>query len=82
MSNQPQKPHPPQTPPNSPETWITAAETAATLHLSLRTVLNRAASGKLPARIPNDLPFTYDGKTSYLFRLEALTKNCQSSLTI
>lgn len=62
MSNQPQKPHPPQAPPNSPETWITAAETAAVLHLSLRTVLSRAASGKLPARIPDELTFTYDGK--------------------
>ena len=77
MSSQPQKPHPPQAPPNSPETWITAAETAAVLHLSLRTVLNQAVSGKLPARIPDDLPFTYDGKPNYLFRLEALTQNAQ-----
>lgn len=51
MSSQPQKPHPPQAPPSSPETWITAAEAAAALHLSLRTVLSRAASGKLPAKI-------------------------------
>lgn len=77
MSSQPQKPHPPQAPPNSPETWITAAEAAATLHLSLRTVISRAASGKLPAKIPDDLPFTYDGKPNYLFRLEALTQNAQ-----
>lgn len=34
MSIQLQKPHPP---PNSTETWINAAETAAALHLSLRT---------------------------------------------
>lgn len=77
MSSQPQKPHPPQAPPSSPETWITAAEAAAALHLSLRTVLGRAASGKLPAKIPNDIPFTYDGKPNYLFRLEALTQNAQ-----
>lgn len=77
MSSQPQKPHPPQAPPSSPETWITAAEAAAALHLSLRTVLSRAASGKLPAKIPNDIPFTYDGKPNYLFRLEALTQNAQ-----
>ena len=52
MSSQPQKPHPPQAPQSSPETWITAAEAAAALHLSLRTVLSRAASSKLPAKIP------------------------------
>ena len=77
MSSQPQKPHPPQAPQSSPETWITAAEAAAALHLSLRTVLSRAASGKLPAKIPNDIPFTYDGKPNYLFRLEALPQNAQ-----
>lgn len=77
MSNQAQRPHSPQAPPNSPETWITATEAAAALHLSLRTVLSRAASGKLPARIPDDFPFTYDGKPNYVFRLEALTQKAQ-----
>ena len=50
----------------STETWITAAEAASILHLTPRTVLNRAASGKLPARIPEDMPFTYDGRQNYL----------------
>lgn len=45
----------PQQSQTAPEIWITAAEAASVLHLSLRTVLSRAASGKLPARIP-DIP--------------------------
>ena len=62
---------------NAPETWITVSEAAAVLHLTLRTVLNRAASGKLPARIPDDMPFTYDGKQNYLIRLEGLPQKAQ-----
>lgn len=62
---------------NAPETWITASEAAAVLHLTLRTVLNRAASGRLPARIPADMPFTYDGKQNYRIRLEGLTQKAQ-----
>ena len=80
MSSQPQKPHPPQAPPSSPETWITAAEAAAALHLSLRTVLSRAASGKLPAKIPNDIPFTYDGKPAHSFHKS--TSFCNYSVVV
>ena len=47
------------------------------MHLSLRTVLNRAASGKLPAKIPDDIPFTYDGRQNYLIRLEGLPQKAQ-----
>lgn len=61
----------------STETWITAAEAASILHLTPRTVLNRAASGKLPARIPEDMPFTYDGRQNYLIRLEGLPQKAQ-----
>ena len=46
----------------STETWISPAEAAAILHLTLHTVLSRVASGKLLARIPADMPFTYDGR--------------------
>ena len=67
----------PQSPPGSPETWITAAEAASILHLKLKTVLNRASSGKLPAKIPDDIPFTYDGRQNYLIRLEALPQKAQ-----
>lgn len=63
--------------PSFPETWITAAEAATILHLTLRTVLSRAASGKLPARIPDDMPFTHDGKQNYLIRLESLPQKAQ-----
>lgn len=67
----------PQQSQTAPEIWITAAEAASVLHLSLRTVLSRAASGKLPARIPDDMPFTYDGKQNYLIRLEGLPQKAQ-----
>ena len=52
---------PPLTENRSPTTWISAAETASLLHLSTRTVLNRAAAEKLPAIVPDDIPFTADG---------------------
>lgn len=55
----------------------TASEAASILHLSLRTVLNRAASGKLPSKIPDDIPFTYDGRQNYLIRLEGLPQKAQ-----
>ena len=61
----------------APETWITTSEVAAILHLTLRTVLSHAASGKLPAKIPDDIPFTYDGKQNYLIRLEGLPQKTQ-----
>ena len=61
----------------STETWITAAEAASILHLTLHTVLNRAASGKLPVRIPEDMPFTYDSRQNYLIRLEGLPQKAQ-----
>ncbi len=58
-------------------TWISAAETAFLLHLTTRTVLNRAASGKLPAKIPDDVPFTTDGKQNYFIRLESLPQKAR-----
>ena len=68
MSNNPNisisgSPPPPRQPEVDSETWITASEAASILHLSLRTVLNRAASGKLPSKIPDDkiLPETDAG---------------------
>ena len=67
-------PHPLET---APETWNTAAEAASVLHLSLRTILNHPASGKLPAKIPDDIPFTYDGRQNYLIHLEGLPQKAQ-----
>ena len=46
-------------------------------HLSLRTVLNRTASGKLPTKMPDDIPFTYDGRQNYLICLEGLPQKAQ-----
>ena len=82
MSNNPNisisgSPPPPRQPEVDSETWITASEAASILHLSLRTVLNRAASGKLPSKIPDDIPFTYDGRQNYLIRLEGLPQKAQ-----
>lgn len=56
----------------SPGTGITTVEAASNLHLTLQTVLNLAASGKLSARIPDEMSFTYDGSQNYLIRLEGL----------
>lgn len=64
-------------PPAQTETWISAAETAQLLHLSLQTVLSRAVSGKLTAKVSEAAPFTCDGKQNYLFRLEDLPQKAQ-----
>jgi len=68
---------PPHAEANTPVTWISAAETASLLHLTTRTVLNRAAAGKLPAIVPDDIPFTADGNQNYLIRLESLPQKAQ-----
>ena len=68
---------PPHAEVNAPVTWISAAETASLLHLTTRTVLNRAAAGKLSAIVPDDIPFTADGNQNYLIRLESLPQNAQ-----
>lgn len=67
----------PQAPPGNQETWITAAEAASILHLSLSAVLHRASLGKLPVKIPDNAPFTYDGLQNYLIHLEALPQKAQ-----
>ena len=60
-----------------PGTWISAAETAAITGLTLRTVLGRAATGKMKAKVPVDVPLTADGKQNYVFLLEDLPPNAQ-----
>ena len=60
-----------------PGTWISAAETAMVTGLTLRTLLGRAATGKMKAKVPVDMPLTADGNTNYLFLLEALPPNAQ-----
>ena len=67
----------PQAPPGNQETWITAAEAASILHLSLSAVLHRASLGKLPVKIPDSAPFTYNGLQNYLIHLEALPQKAQ-----
>jgi len=68
---------PPRPEDDSPVTWISTAETASLLHLTSKTVLNRAEEGKLPVIIPEDIPLTADGEQNYLIRLEALTLKAQ-----
>ena len=60
-----------------PGTWISAAETATITGLTLRTVWGRAASGKMKAKIPVDVPLSEDGKQNYVFLLEDLSPNAQ-----
>ena len=60
-----------------PGTWISAAETAAITGLTLRTVLGRAATGKMKAKVPVDVPLTADGKQNYVFLLEDLPPKAQ-----
>ena len=67
----------PQAPPGNQETWITAAEAASILHLSLSAVLHRASLGKLPVKTPDNATFTYDGLQNYLIHLEALPQKAQ-----
>lgn len=79
MNSTQQNPAPVPSPciPPTPETWITAAQAASILHLSVQTVLSRAQKGHLQARIPDDLPLTQDGKPNFLIRLESLPPSAQ-----
>ena len=47
------------------------------MDLSLNTVIKRAKSGKIPAKISEEIPFLNDGTENYLIRLEALPQNAQ-----
>ena len=69
--------HPPFPENNLSVTWISSAETASLLHLTVRTVLERTASGKLPSKISEDSPFTIDGKQNYLINLQSLPQKAQ-----
>ena len=66
----------------APETRITTPEEAAILHITPQTALSRAASGKLPAKIPDDMPFTYDEKQNYLIHLEGQPQKAPFELII
>ena len=47
------------------------------MDLSLNTVIKRAKSGKIPAKISEEIPFLNDGTENCLIRLEALPQNAQ-----
>ena len=58
-------------------TWITIADAAVLLKVKPTTVIRRIEKGTLPSRIPEDMPFTYDGKTNYEIRLDCLPQHLQ-----
>ncbi len=58
-------------------TWISVADAAILLKVKPATVLHRIEKGMIPARRPNDMPFTYDGKENYEIRLDALPQRLQ-----
>lgn len=61
----------------STETWISIADAAILLKVKPATVLRRIEKGSIPARRPDDMPFTYDGKENYEIRLDALPQRLQ-----
>ena len=56
---------------SSPPTWISVADTAVLMKVRPATIIRRVENGKLPARTPDAMPFTYDGKPNYEIRLDA-----------
>ena len=61
----------------SETTWITIADAAVLLKVKPTTVIRRIEKGTLPSRIPEDMPFTYDGKANYEIRLDCLPQHLQ-----
>ena len=57
--------------------WISLADTAILLKVRPATVIRRIEKGTFPARIPDTMPFTYDGKPNYEIRLDALPQRLQ-----
>lgn len=57
--------------------YISVADAAILLKVSPSTVIKRIEKGTLPAVIPDDMPFTYDGKRNYLILLNALPQRLQ-----
>lgn len=57
--------------------WISVADASILLKIRPSTVIRRAEKGILPARIPEDMPFTQDGKPNYEIRLDALPQRLQ-----
>ena len=57
--------------------WISVADTAILLKVRPSTIIRRIEKGVLPARTPEEMPFTYDGKSNYEVRLDALPQRLQ-----
>ena len=57
--------------------WISVADTAILLKVRPATIIRRIEKGTLPARTPEGMPFTYDGKPNYEIRLDALPQRLQ-----
>ena len=61
----------------SSPTWISVADTAILMKVRPATIIRRVENGKLPARTPDAMPFTYDGKPNYEIRLDGLPQRLQ-----
>lgn len=59
------------------DVWITAAEAAALMDLSIATVLRRIENGKLRAKADPAVPYNSEGKPNYLIRLKHLPSSAQ-----
>ena len=57
--------------------WISVADTAILLKVRPATIIRRIEKDTLPARTPEDMPFTYDGKPNYEIRLDSLPQRLQ-----
>lgn len=57
--------------------WISVADAAILLKVRPATIIRQIEKGTLPARTPEGMPFTYDGKPNYEIRLDALPQRLQ-----
>ena len=62
---------------NSSSNWISVADTAILLKVRPATIIRRIEKGTLPARTPEEMPFTYDGKPNFEVLLDALPQHLQ-----
>ena len=62
---------------NSSSNRISVADTAILLKVRPATIIRRIEKGTLPARTPEEMPFTYDGKPNFEVRLDALPQHLQ-----
>ena len=62
---------------NGSSNWISVADTAILLKVRPATIIRQIEKGTLPARTPEEMPFTYDGKPNFEVLLDALPQHLQ-----